>query len=151
MQRVAIHVTPRAQNSAPQCQPASEARRTDGASAAVVELFVYCWDYENDTIVVDGGGPGEHLDGPRTLHGGDGGGAEVAPWHYRTATARGEEATTFWATDDLGARSTDTPLTVQVGPEVDRLPTCAPNPGFAEPGAPSSRSTRGPAPPGASR
>jgi len=135
VQRVTIHVTPRAQNTPPQCQPASEAQRTDGTSPAVVELYVYCWDYENDTIVVDGGGPGEHLDGPRTVHGGDGAGSEVAPWHYRTAIARGEEATTFWATDDLGARSADAPLTVQVGPDVDRLPTCAPNPGFADPEA----------------
>ena len=37
-QRVSIHVTPRSQNTAPQCRPASAARRTDGASPAVVEL-----------------------------------------------------------------------------------------------------------------
>ena len=148
--RVTIHVTPRAQNTAPQCQPASEAERTDGASPAVVELYVYCWDYENDTIVFDGGGPCEYLDGPRTVHGGDGAGSEVAPWHYRTAIARGEEATTFWATDDLGARSADAPLTVQVGPEVDRLPTCAPNLASPTPRPPSSRSTPDPARPAAS-
>lgn len=135
-QRVTVHVTPRAENTAPQCRPASEAQRTDGTGPAVVALDVYCWDYENDTIVVDGGGPGEHLDGPLTVAGGNGGGADVPRWHYRTATARGEESTTFWATDDLGARSTDTPLSVQVGPDVDRLPICAPNPGFADPSAP---------------
>ena len=135
VQRVAIRVTPREQNTAPQCQPASEAQRTDGNSPAVVGLYLYCWDYENDTIVIDGGGPGRHLDGPRTVHGGDGGGAEVALWHYRTAISRGEEATTFWATDDLGARSADAPLTLQVGPDVDRLPACATNAGVTDPEA----------------
>ena len=49
-------------------------------------------------------------------------------WHYRTTTASGQEETTFWATDDLGARSDDTPLSVEVGPGVDRLPSCAPLP-----------------------
>ena len=117
----------------PSASPRRRRERTDGTSPAVVELYVYCWDYENDTIVVDGGGPGEHLDGPRTVHGGDGGGADVAPWHYRTAIARGEEATTFWATDDLGARSADTPLTVQVGPEVDRLPDLRAQPRLLRP------------------
>ena len=135
-QRVTVHVTPRAENTAPQCRPATAAQRSDGTGPAVVALDVDCWDDENDTIVVDGGGPGEHLDGPLTVAGGNGGGAGVPRWHYRTATARGEESTTFWATDDLGARSTDTPLSVQVGPDVDRLPICAPNPGFADPGAP---------------
>ena len=76
-QRVTVHVTPAPQNTAPQCRPASEARRTDGTGPAVVELDLSCWDYENDTIVLDGGGPGEHLDGPRTVAGGDGGGADV--------------------------------------------------------------------------
>ena len=133
--RVTVHVTPRAENTPPQCRPASAAQRTDGASPAVVALDLYCWDYENDTIVVDGGGPGEHLDGPLTIDGGNGGGAEVPRWRYRTATARGEESTTFWATDDLGARSADTPLTIEVGPTVDRLPACAPTPGFADPDA----------------
>ncbi len=131
-QRVPIHVTPRSQNTAPQCQPASEARRTDGSSPAVVELYLSCWDYEHDSFTIDGGGPGEHLDGPRTVAGGDGGGTETPLWHYRTATSSGEEATSFWATDDLGARSEDAPLTVEVGPGVDRLPTCAPNPGIAD-------------------
>ena len=95
-----IHVTPRDQNTAPQCQPASAAQRTAGTAPAVVAVDVYCWDYENDSFVIDGGGPGEHLDGPRTVRGGDTGGAEAPVWHYRTATASGQEATTFWATDD---------------------------------------------------
>ncbi len=134
-QRVAIHVTPRAQNTAPQCQPAAEAQRTDGAAPAVVALYLTCWDYEHDSFTVDGGGPGEHLDGPRAVAGGDGGGTDVPLWHYRTATSRGEEASTFWATDDLGARSADAALSVRVGPDVDRLPECVPNPGLSDPGA----------------
>jgi hypothetical protein len=75
-QRVAIHVTPLAQNTAPQCQPATEAQRTDGTAPAVVALYVSCWDYEHGTLTIGGGGPGEHLDGPRTLPGGDGGGTD---------------------------------------------------------------------------
>jgi hypothetical protein len=134
-QPVQIHVTPRSQNTPPECRPASDAKRTDGSGPAVVQLQITCWDYENDTFVIDGGGPGEHLDGPRTVPGGDGGGVELPPWRYRTATARGEEQSTFWATDDLGARSAEAPLSVEVGPQVDRLPACAPNPGFADPGA----------------
>jgi hypothetical protein len=131
-QRVPIHVTPRSQNTAPQCQPAEEARRTDGSAPAVVELYLSCWDYEHDSFTIDGGGPGEHLDGPRTVAGGDGGGTDAPLWHYRTATASGEEATSVWATDDLGARSADAALTVEVGPGVDRAPTCAPSPGIAD-------------------
>ena len=134
-QRVAIHVTPLAQNTAPECRPASAAQRTAGTAPAVVAVDLYCWDYENDGFVIDGGGPGAHLDGPEAVRGGDGGGAEVPVWHYRTATASGQEATTFWATDDLGARSADTPLSVEVGPAVDRLPACLPAPGAADPSA----------------
>jgi hypothetical protein len=59
-----------------------------------VALDLYCWDYENDGFVIDGGGPGEDLDGPMSVPGGDGGGAQVPVWHYRTATAGGQEATT---------------------------------------------------------
>ena len=136
VQRVTVHVTPRSQNTAPQCRPASEARRTDGSGPAVIELYLACWDYENDTFVLGGGGPGEHLDAPRTVRGGDADGADAPAWRYRTAIARGEESTTFWATDDLGARSTDTPLTVEIGPDVDRLPTCTPNFGSYDPALP---------------
>ncbi len=96
---------------------------------------LFCWDDENDTMVIDGGGPGQHLDAPQTIAGGNGGGTHGPTWRYRTATSRGEESTTIWVTDDLGARSDATPLTVQVGPDVDRLPECAPNPGFADPNA----------------
>jgi Bacterial Ig domain len=134
-ERVAIHITPRDQNTAPQCQPASAAQRTAGTSPAVVAVDLYCWDYENDSFVIDGGGPGEHVDGPLTVRGGDAGGADSPTWHYRTATSRGNEQTTFWATDDLGARSPDTALSVQVGPDVDRLPACLPEPGTADPSA----------------
>ena len=134
-QRVAIHVTPNSQNTPPQCQPAAAAQRTAGTAPATVALDVYCWDYENDGFTIDGGGPGEHLDGPLRVRGGDAGGADAPVWHYRTAIARGEEQTALWATDDLGARSADAPLSVQVGPDVDRLPTCAPDIGVADPGA----------------
>jgi hypothetical protein len=134
-QRVAIHLTPRSQNTPPQCRPAEAAQRTAGTAPATVALDVSCWDYENDGFTIDGGGPGEHLDGPLTVPGGDAGGAEAPVWHYRTAIARGEEQTAIWATDDLGARSADAPLSVQVGPDVDRLPTCAPDIGVADPGA----------------
>jgi hypothetical protein len=134
-QRVAIHVTPLSQNTPPQCQPASAAQRTDGAAPAVVSVDLYCWDYENDSFTIAGGGPGQHLDGPRTVRGGDAGGGEAPTWRYRTATSSGSEQTTFWATDDLGARSADTPLSVEVGPAVDRLPACVPSPGTADPSA----------------
>ena len=134
-QRVAIHVVPREQNTAPHCGPAAEAQRTNGTAPAVVAFDLFCWDDENDTMVIDGAGPGEHLDAPQTIAGGNGGGTHGPTWRYRTATSRGEESTTIWVTDDLGARSDATPLTVQVGPDVDRLPECAPNPGFADPNA----------------
>ena len=86
-------------------------------------------------MVIDGAGPGQHLDAPQTIAGGNGGGTHGPTWRYRTATSRGDESTTIWVTDDLGARSDATPLTAQVGPDVDRLPECAPNPGFADPNA----------------
>ena len=129
-QRVTVHVTPRAQNTPPLCEPASAAMRTDGNEPATIETHLYCWDYENDTFVLNGGGPGQHLDAPFTVEGGNGGGTGVPLWHYRTVTHDGEEATTFWATDDVGARSADTALTVKVGPSVDRLPECVPNPTY---------------------
>jgi hypothetical protein len=134
-QRVAIHVTPRSRNTPPQCQPASAAQRTDGTAPAVVTVELYCWDYENDSFTIAGGGPGQHLDGPRAVRGGDAGGGEAPAWRYRTATSSGSEQTTFWATDDLGARSADTALSVEVGPAVDRLPQCVPSPGVADPDA----------------
>jgi hypothetical protein len=134
-QRVAIHVVPREQNTAPHCGPAAAAQRTTGTAPAVVAFDLFCWDDENDTMVIDGAGPGQHLDAPQTIAGGNGGGTHGPTWRYRTATSRGDESTTIWVTDDLGARSDATPLTVQVGPDVDRLPECAPNPGFADPNA----------------
>ena len=110
----------------------------------MVELYLSCWDYEHDSFTIDGGGPGEHLDGPRTVAGGDGGGTDAPLWHYRDRDhpRRGGDQL-------LGHRRPrrplgDAPLTVEVGPGVDRLPTCAPNPGidaatyfaiFARPGA----------------
>ena len=135
-QRVAIHVVPREQNTAPHCGPATAAQRTNGTAPAVVAFDLFCWDDENDTMVINGSGPGQHLDAPQTINGGNGGGTHGPTWRYRTATSRGDEATTIWATDDLGARSDDAPLTAQVGPDVDRLPECTPNLGFADPSAP---------------
>jgi len=124
---VAIQVTPRARNTPPQCGPQVEALRTDGTAPAELLFHLYCWDYENDTITYDGGGPGTHLDAPYTVDGGNSGGTEMPFWRYRTLTHSGEEATTYWATDDLGARSADAALTVKVGPDVDRPPTCLAN------------------------
>ena len=57
-QRVAIHVVPREQNTAPHCGPATAAQRTSGTAPAVVAFDLFCWDDENDTMVIDGSRPG---------------------------------------------------------------------------------------------
>src|SRR4051794_7190965 len=102
-QRVAIHVTPRSLNTPPQCRPAAAAQRTAGTAPATVALDVYCWDYENDGFTIDGGGPGEHLDGPLRVRGGDAGGAGAPGWHHRTASPRGEEQTALRRADRRAA------------------------------------------------
>ncbi len=65
-------------------------------------------------------------------------------WHYLPTIAAGEEQTTYYAIDALGARSADAPISVVLGPAVDRLPTCHPsswstypafNPIYSRPGA----------------
>src|SRR4051794_393848 len=121
---VAIESIPSAENHAPVCQGDNVTQRSDGSSS--VDLFVHpwCYDPDGDDFVMEGGGPGVHPQSPKTVPPGD----SEANWYYRTATHAGTETTPIWATDSLGARSPDATLTVTVGPDVDRLPVCHPNP-----------------------
>ena len=121
----AIEVVPLSVNSPPTCHGDRIAQRSDGQ--APVDLFMHpsCSDPDEDEFVMDGAGPGTHLDAPKQVPAGHG----EANWHYRTATASGNETATVWATDVLGARSETVELEITVGPGVDRLPSCHPNPG----------------------
>jgi hypothetical protein len=120
-QRVAIEVVPTSENSAPICGTDHVTQRSDGTGPVDVFLHPYCRDPDGDAFVVDGGPPGMHSDAPKHVPAGDG----DSNWHYRTATFSGDESTTIWATDELGARSADTRLDVTVGPNVDRPPECS--------------------------
>jgi hypothetical protein len=123
--RVDIHVTPLTVNTAPSCEPMSDGRRSDGLAPVEFELYPLCWDAEHDGMRLEGGGPGEHLDSPMTVAGGHGS-VSMPVWRYRTAATDGAESATYWATDDLAARSEEAAISVVVGPGVDRLPACWP-------------------------
>jgi len=135
-EHVPIEVIPTSENHAPVCTGDSVSMRTDGSAPAEVSLNPECYDPEGDEFTVDGSGPGTPLDAPESvgaLRGGDGWWTSWdGPWRYRTATASGTETTTIHATDVLGARSADATLQVTIGPDVDRLPDCAPNPTYSD-------------------
>jgi hypothetical protein len=138
-QEVSVFNVPLEENSAPICEPVQQALRTDGSAPAVLEMHIYCWDWDHDSMVLEGDGPGEHLDAPKRIVGGHNS-IEVPWWRYRTATRDGDEAATFWATDDLGARSPETAMSFKVGPGVDRPTECGGGypgayPIFTRPGA----------------
>jgi hypothetical protein len=123
---VRVTNVPLSQNTAPRCEPASTGQRTDGLTAVALEFHVLCWDDEHDDYTLYGNGPGTHLDAPLHNDGGMGG-QSVPSWRYKPTIASGQEQTTYYAIDALGARSADAPISVQLGADVDRLPTCGPN------------------------
>jgi hypothetical protein len=140
-QVIAVTNVPLTQNTAPVCQPASVAQRTNGTSAATVAFAFSCSDEDHDDFTLYGNGPGTfgevpmHVDGGLSTESG-------AYLDYTTTTTAGQEQTSFYAVDALGARSADAPVSIEIGPGVDRLPTCAPAfsnyeffPIFARPGA----------------
>ena len=120
--RVKIVVVPRSENSAPICWGDSVSKRTDGSGPVHLFLHPYCHDPDGDDFVMEGGPPGVHPESPKRVAAGD----SVSNWNYTTKTFSGEETTTVWATDVLGARSADAQLKVTVGP-LDRPPECTPN------------------------
>jgi Bacterial Ig domain len=124
---VTIHNIPLSQNTPPRCDPVDTAQRSDGLHPAVVVFNVFCWDDEHDDFTLNGSGPGTHLDAPLVVHNGRDQ-LSVPSWRYRTLVPVGPELSSYWATDSQGARSAAAPISVMVGPLVDRRPTCRPNP-----------------------
>jgi hypothetical protein len=122
-QRVRIEVVPTEENSPPVCDGDRVSARSDGTGPVDVFLHPYCRDPDGDDFVIEGGPPGVHPQSPKRVPAGSG----ESNWPYRTATFSGEETTTIWATDSLGARSADAELKITVGPGVDRLPQCTPS------------------------
>jgi hypothetical protein len=122
-QRVDIEVVPTSQNSPPECLGDRVSQRSDGTGPVDVFMHPSCWDPDGDDFVIRGGPPGVHSESPKRVPAGSG----DSNWHYRTATFSGDETTTIWATDVLGARSSDARLEVTVGPAVDRPPECRPS------------------------
>jgi hypothetical protein len=122
-QRVAIEVVPTSENSPPVCDGDRVTQRSDGTGPVDVYMHPYCRDPDGDDFVIRGGPPGVHSDSPKHVPAGSG----DANWHYRTATFSGDESTSIWATDSLGARSADARLDVTVGPAVERPPECRPS------------------------
>lgn len=125
-QRIPIVIVPRDRNSAPQCRSTAVAKRSDGTGPAEVEFQVDCWDPDHDEMTIEGGGPGVHLNSPMAMRGGMAWHTSTH-WRYRTATHQGDEQATYYATDVLGARSEDAAVSIRVGPDVDRKPTCFAN------------------------
>jgi hypothetical protein len=142
-QLIAITNVPVTTNTAPRCDPASAAQRSDGMAPVTIAFYVVCWDDEHDDYTLYGNGPGSHPLAP--LHNAGGSGGQSVPmWHYVPTIASGQEQTSYYAIDTLGARSANAPISVQLGPAVDRLPRCHPNPSgsgnatmpiFSRPGA----------------
>ena len=132
-----IHVTPLAVNTPPHCPPETISQRSDGITPAQIGFQVMCTDAEHDNFTITGDGPGTFLNTPLPYH------PIYTTWlQYRTAVTSGQEQATYTATDDLGAASDPAAISMDVGPSVDRLPACAPNPSSTDnpvnmrPGAP---------------
>jgi hypothetical protein len=138
---VTLETIPLSENSAPVCLGSRTVLRSDGQGPVTLWLYPSCQDAEGDGFLVEGGGPGAHLDSPKNVSAAQ----SWFDWRYRTATHAGTETTTVWATDELGARSSDARFEITVGPDVDQLPEC-----FATPGLGGSPITIG-ARPGAIR
>jgi hypothetical protein len=124
-QDIAITNVPLSQNSPPACEPVSVAERTPGTAPVRLFFFVACDDPDHDGFEINGSGPGTHAN-PVTEAGGEGGSGNTG-WSYLPTISSGQEQTTYHAVDELGARSADAPISVQLGPAVDRLPDCMPN------------------------
>lgn len=124
-QEIAITNVPPDRNTAPFCEPVSVAQRTPGTAPVSLFFFVWCDDAEHDGFEIRGGAPGAHS-APVSEEGGEAGSGNTG-WNYLPTIASGEEQTTYHAVDSLGARSADAPISVKVGPAVDRLPLCRPN------------------------
>ena len=142
-QVIAITNVPLTTNTPPRCDPASAAQRSDGVAPVAVAFYVVCWDDEHDDYTLYGNGPGSHPLAPLRNAGGSAS-QSVPSWRYVPTIASGQEQTSYYAIDGLGARSADAPISVQLGPAVDRLPACHPNPSgsgsatmpiFSRPGA----------------
>jgi hypothetical protein len=121
--KLTIHVVPLSENTAPSCTPIADAQRSDGTAPVEFQLSALCSDAEHDGMTLHGAGPGVHVDDPTVIRGGH----IHAFWRYRTAAVDGAELATYWAVDDLGARSADAGISLLVGPDVNRPPTCRPN------------------------
>ncbi|MFL5894784.1 MAG: hypothetical protein ACJ76Z_06675 [Thermoleophilaceae bacterium] len=126
---VGVEVIPTSENSPPVCDGDHITQRSDGTGPVDVFMHPYCRDPDGDEFTIEGGGPGTHPRSPEAVAAGQG----ESNWPYRTATYSGTETTHIWATDVLGARSADADLVVTVGPQVDSLPSCAPNPTLYDP------------------
>lgn len=121
--RVSIEVVPASENSPPICEGDRVTERSDGTGPVDVFLHPWCRDPDGDDFVIHGGPPGVHRGSPKAVPAGE----SDSNWDYRTATFSGDETTTIWATDVLGARSADARLEITVGPGVDRPPKCRPS------------------------
>lgn len=121
---VDIDVIPTTQNDPPVCWDDKQSQRSDGSTPVEFYLHPICFDPDGDDFVMEGGGPGYHRLSPKHVQAGE----NDPNWYYRPSITSGTETATIWATDSLGARSADATLTVSLGPDVDRLPFCHPNP-----------------------
>lgn len=121
---VSVEVVPLSENRAPVCTGDKATQRSPGTGPVDVFLHPWCHDPDGDEFAMEGGAPGAHPESPKFVPAG----SSEANWAYRTATWSGAERSPIWATDSLGARSETAWLEVTVGPDIDRLPTCRPNP-----------------------
>lgn len=128
-QAIAINNVPLEVNTAPRCRAASNAQRTSATTTATIVFQLGCTDAERDGFTVYGGGPGTFYETPLQEGGGQSE-EEGFSLSYTTSITSGQEQTSYYVVDSLGARSEDAPISIEVGPGVDRLPACQPNPGW---------------------
>ncbi len=117
---VTIHNVPLSVNTPPRCTPVDVAQRTGGVVPEPINFVVSCQDDEHDDYTIYGNGPGTHPDAPYRWTADRG----SPSWDYVPSIASGEERSSYYAIDELGARSADAPIHVRFGAAVDRLPVC---------------------------
>ena len=120
---VTIHVLPITQNTAPTCEPTRHAQRTDGQGQEVLVVTPRCHDAERDSCSCTPAAA-RAPSSPAELTGGYATYWLGAHLQYRTAAATGTEAATYWAVDELGARSQDAPITLAFGPDANLPAEC---------------------------
>jgi hypothetical protein len=113
---VGVYVTPMSHNTPPNCNAMQFAQRSSGTAPVTFQFDLACFDNEGDPLTLGHSGPGRFVVTDRF--------GDTERVEYTTAATNGPESATYWATDDLGARSASAGLSFLVGPSVDHPTEC---------------------------